>query len=102
MTDTRITFGQYRAISLKASKLGARICKLMDALEPPYPGDLPPEWDELHEMMKLAHVIAAQARRYATRAAEENEPAPDLTPLAAERLYVFDLAGDAFPDADLF
>jgi hypothetical protein len=86
MTDTRITAEQYQRISIKADKLFHRICGLMSQFNPPG-GSLPAEWHELHELMNLAGVISAQADRYAARAREEEQPAPDLTPLAAERLY---------------
>jgi hypothetical protein len=74
MTQTREE--TYRRISRKASKLFNAIHATMTELPPGPAGLISDEWAELHDLMKLAHVISATADRYAQRARDLDAPVP--------------------------
>jgi hypothetical protein len=79
MTETREISGEeYRRISRKASNLLNRIHDLMRQVRPEDITKLPAEWHELHDLMNLAGVIAAQASRYAEQAPDPDAPVPYL------------------------
>jgi hypothetical protein len=79
MTETReIGRDEYREIVNTASGLIARISDLMRQVRPEDITKLPAEWHELHDLMSLAGVIAAQAGRYADQAPDPDAPVPYL------------------------
>jgi hypothetical protein len=79
MTETReIGRDAYREIANTASGLIARLSDLMRQVRPEDITQLPTEWHELHDLMSLAGVIAAQAGRYSTEAPDLDAPVPYL------------------------
>jgi hypothetical protein len=67
MTRTR-EVERYGKIARRASKLFNAIDATMADLPCDTDGMLSAEWAELHDLMKLAHVISATAARYEKRA----------------------------------
>jgi hypothetical protein len=77
MTQTReVPQDVYRDITDQAHAMHARFSDLMDGLSRGPGGVLTDEWHELHELMQLSGVIAAQAGRYAEQAPDPDAPVP--------------------------
>jgi len=72
MTETReISRDTYRKISRKAGKLFDLISETMDTIS-----TVNDEWDDLHSLMGLAHIISRTASRYAGLAPDPDAPPP--------------------------